>query len=161
VEEEKMTEKLRTTLADQLANSRFFLSIVRAVPEPDKKATNADKISKVRARAVEIKRDLNIMEQELAMTENAARARGKIAEIVRKAEKAAEEISRLQNGRDDWPQRFKTFLVRAKEVATVQEVELDEPTLEKMKQKLVELAKQKSEIDDLDGELEAIIIDSI
>jgi HrpA-like RNA helicase len=161
VEKEILSEELRITLTDQLANSRFFLDSVRAVPEPDKKAANADKISKIRARAADVKRDLNAMEQDLATTDDAARARSKIAEIVKKAEKAAEEISRFQNGREDWPQRFKTFLVRAKEVASAQEVELDEPTLEKMKQKLAELARQKGEMDDLDGELEAIIIDLI
>jgi HrpA-like RNA helicase len=161
VEKEIMSEELRTTLADQLANSRFFLDSVRAVPEPDKKATNSDKISKVRARVADVKRNLKAMEQELSTTDDAARARGKIAEIVRKAEKATEEISRLQSGRGDWPQRFKTFLARAKEIANDQEVELDEQMLEKMKQKLAELAKQKGEVYDLDGELEAIIIDSI
>jgi len=40
-------------------------------------------------------------------------------------------------------------------------VALDEPTMQKIKPKVAELAKRKGEIADLDGELEAIIIDSI
>ena len=76
VEKEKMTEELRTTLMTDLVNSRFFLDAVRAVSKPDKKASNADKISKVHARAVELRRNLNDVEQELATTNDAARARG-------------------------------------------------------------------------------------
>ncbi|MBI5222348.1 MAG: DEAD/DEAH box helicase [Candidatus Magasanikbacteria bacterium] len=161
VEKEKMTEELRATLANQLANARFFLESVRAVPEPDKKATNSDKISKVRAKAAELKRELNGVEQELSTTDNATRARGQVAEIVRKAERAAAEISRLQNSREDWPDRFKTFITKLAEVAKAQDVALDNPTLDKIRPKVAELSKRKGEIVDLAGEVETIIIDSI
>ena len=161
VEKEKMTEELRATLMGDLSNARFFLDAVRAVPEPDKKAANANKISKVRARAAELKRDLNGVEQEISTTDDAARARGKVAEIVKKAERAAEEISRLQNGREDWTTRFKSFMMKLGEVAKAQDVALDDQTSEKIKVKVTELARRKGEVTDLDGELEAIIIDSI
>ena len=161
VEKEKMTEELRSTFMSDLANSRFFLDSVRAVPEPDKKDENAGKISKVRARAIELKRNLNIVEQELATTDDAARARGKVAEIVKRAERAAEEISRFQNGREDWVKRFKLFMSRIAEIAKAQDVGLDNSTIDKIKPKAAELARRKGEIADLDGEAESIIIDSI
>ena len=161
VEKEKMTEELRAALAGQLANARYFLESVRAVPEPDKKAANADKISKVRARAAELKRDLKGVEQELTTTDDAARARGKVAEVVKKAGRSAGEISRLQNGREDWPDRYKIFMARLGEVAKAQDVALDESTLDKIRPKIAELAKRKGEAVDLDGEVETIIIDSI
>jgi HrpA-like RNA helicase len=161
VEKEKMTAELRVTLMSGLANARFFLDSVRAVSEPDKKATNADKISKVRIRAAELKRDLNGVEQEIATTEDAARARGKAADIFRRAERVAEEMSKYQNIREDWPTRFKTFMTKLGEIAKAQDATLDDPTLEKIKTKVAELARSKGEVVDLDGELEAIIIDLI
>ncbi len=160
-EREKMTDELRTILADSLANARFFLDTVRAAPEPDKKAENADKISKLRAKAAEIKRDLNAVEQELKTIDDGPRARGKVADIVKKSEKAAEDLSRLQNGREDWPDRFKTFMNRTKEIAKLQDVELDEATLQKIKTKVTTMARRKGVDADVDGELEGIIIDSI
>lgn len=161
VEKEKMTEGLRKTLIEDLINARFFLDTVRAVPEPNKKTAIADKISKVRARAAEIKRDLNSIEQELVITDDAARARGKVVDIVRRAKRAAEEMARLKNNREDWPDRFKTFMEKLGEIAKTQNVALDAPTLEKIKAKVAELATQRGELADLDGELESIIIDSI
>lgn len=160
-EKEKMTEDLRATLMTDLANSRFFLDTIRAVPEPNKKAANADKISKVRVRAAELKRDLNLVEQELTTTDDATRARGKVAEIVKKSERAAEEISRLQNGREDWPKRFNMFMAKLAEVAKAQDVALDKPAFDRIWPEVAKLAKRKDEITDLDGEVEAIIIDSI
>ncbi len=160
-EKEKMTEELRSALADDLTNSRFFLEAVRAVPEPNKKSANADKISKVRVRATELKRDLAGIEKELSATDDAARARGKVFEIVKKAERAAEEISRFQNGREDWPGRYRSFMAKVEELAKAQDAALDKPALEKIKIKIAELARRKEEPPDLDGEIEAIIIDSI
>lgn len=161
VEKEKMSEELRATLMSDLINARYFLDSVRAVPEPHHKTLNADKISKLRARAAELKRDLNGIEHELTTTDDAASARGKVMTIIKKSEKAAEEISRLQNGREDWPDRFKTFMLKLAEIAKAQDVELDKPTLDKIRPKVGELAKRKGEIEDLEGEIEAIIIDSI
>ncbi|PJA89710.1 MAG: hypothetical protein CO137_02765 [Candidatus Magasanikbacteria bacterium CG_4_9_14_3_um_filter_32_9] len=161
VEKETMTEELRSTLMINLTNSRLFLDVVRSVLEPDKKATNADKISKARTRARELKKDLNGVEQELSITDDTIRIRSKVAEIVRKSERVAEEISRLQNSREDWTDRYKKFMGKLDEVAKAQDVNLDNLTLNKIRQKVVELAKRKDEITDLDGEVEAIIIDSI
>ncbi len=162
VEREKMTEEVRGELVSILGNARIFLDTVRAVPEPtDKKATNADKISKARQKAVDAKRDLNATEMEVATTDDAARARGKVGEIARRAERLAEEIARLHNEREDWTGQFKQFSARMVEIAEVQGVEIDDMLRDKMRPKLIELAKRKGTIEDIDGELEAILIDSI
>ena len=53
------------------------------------------------------------------------------------------------------------FMTKLAEVAKAQDVVLDDLMLGKIRPKVVELAKRKGEIADLDGEAEAIIIDSI
>ena len=84
-----------------------------------------------------------------------------MADIVKKSERAAGEISRLKNGREDWPDRFKTFVAKLAEVAKAQNVVLDNLMLEKIRPKIAELAKRKGEIADIVGELEELIVDSI
>lgn len=161
VERERMSEELRTTLGEQLDIAHFFLASVRAVPEQDKKNSNAKKISNVRTRALEALRSLNEIRRELPTTDNAERARSKVVEIMKKAEKCAKDISRIQNVREDWPELFKEFLLKAKEIAIENDVYLDEAGLKSMKQKLAELAIQSGVQEDLDSKLEEIIFDSI
>lgn len=160
-EKEKMTEDLRASFMGDLTNSRLLIDLIRAVPEPDKKAPNADKVSKLRIRAGELKRDLAEIEQELSATDDADRARGKVTDIVKKVERITVEIARLQNIREDWPDKYKTFMARLVAVAKLQNQALDVATLDKIRPKVAELAKHKGEVADLDGELELIVVDSI
>ncbi len=162
VEREKMTEEVRGELISILGDARIFLDTVRAVPEPtDKKATNADKISKARQKAADAKKDLNATETEVSTSDDAARARGKVGEIARRAERLAEEMARLRNEREDWTGQFKQFSTRMGEIAETQGVEIDDALRDKLRPKLAELAKRKGNIDDIDGELETILVDSI
>jgi DNA repair exonuclease SbcCD ATPase subunit len=157
-----MTDELRTELSDILRSARIFLDTVRAVPEPtDKKTTNADKISKARTRAADAKKDLNAIEGELATIDDALRARGRVGDIARRAEKIAEDMARLKGEREDWTGGFKTVSARMTEIAAGQGVELDDKLQSILRPKLIELAKRKGEIADMDGELESILIDSI
>ncbi len=160
-EKEKITTELRATLENDIANANFFLNAVRAIPEPDPKMKNADKISKVRARAIEIRRSLNIAEQDLGVTDNAEQARDRITGIMRNAERAAAEMAKLQNSREDWPSRFKDFMATLATMAKTLETNLDSTTLEKMKPKVAALAQNKRDPADLNAELEKIIFDSL
>ncbi len=162
VEREKMTEEIRSELSDILRNARIFLDTVRAVPEPtDKKTSNAEKISKARTKAADAKKDLNSIESELATIDDAPRARGRVGDIARRAERLAEDMARLRNEREDWTGQFKTINARMVEIATAQGVEIDEKLQGILRPKLIDLAKQKGEIADLGEELESILIDSI
>ena len=86
---------------------------------------------------------------------------GKVIDIVKRSEKAADEMARLLNKRDDWTSRFKDFMIKMQEIALHQKLELEKEDLEKIKPKLVKLAQQKGDIIDLEDAIEEIIIDSI
>lgn len=73
----------------------------------------------------------------------------------------AEEMARLRNEREDWAGQFKQFNARMVEIAVAQGVEIDDILRDKMRPKLTELAKRKGTIEDIDGELETILVDSI
>lgn len=162
VEREKMTEEVRGELVSILDNARIFLDTVRAVPEPkDRKATNADKISKARQKAADAKKELNATETEVSTSDDAARARGKVGEIAHNAERLAKEMARLRNEREDWTDRFKQFSTRIGEIAKREGVEMNDALREKLQPKLVELAKQKETIDGINEELETILVDSV
>ncbi|OGH84968.1 MAG: hypothetical protein A2493_01735 [Candidatus Magasanikbacteria bacterium RIFOXYC12_FULL_33_11] len=161
VEKVEMTDEIIETLTEQLDNAEFFIETVRAIPEPDKKDPDASKISKLRARAVEIKRELKTLKYEITTTDDVARVSGKVIDIVKRSEKAADEMARLLNKRDDWTSRFKDFMIKMQEIALHQKLELEKEDLEKIKPKLVKLAQQKGDIIDLEDAIEEIIIDSI
>jgi HrpA-like RNA helicase len=160
-EKEAMTEDLRAALLRDIADAHFFLTSVRAVPEPGSKEKNAEKISKVRARAAELRRDLNAVEQNLHITNDAESARGKVDNIFRRAERAAEEMAKLQNGREDWPDRFKTYMAKIDDIAKTLDTALSAAALEKIRTKVAALTRHPGEPDNLDKALEEIIIESI
>jgi hypothetical protein len=161
VEKEKMTEELRAELGRELATARFFLETVRAVPEPDKKADNADKISKIRARAADLKRALNAVERELAASADADRARGQVRDIVKKSEKTAADLARLQKVREDWPDNFQKFMAKLLAAAKDLGEEIKDSAMADIRVKLTALARRRGEVADLDGEIETILLDSI
>jgi chromosome segregation ATPase len=132
------------------------------VPEPAKKQTKTDeKISGVRTKAAIAKKDLHEVATDLAAMDNAGRARSRIGDIARRAERLAEEMARLQGEREGWTERFKEFSLRMAEIATTLEVEVNDTLREKMRPSLIALAKCKKEIDSLDEELEAILVENI
>jgi hypothetical protein len=161
IEKEAMTEALRAILTRDIADAHFFLSIVRAVPEPGAKTVNADKISKVRIRAAELRRELNTVEQSLAITDNAASARGRVTGIINRAERAAREMAKLQHGRENWPTLFKTYMARIDDMAKTLDTTLSAAALEKIRTKVAALARRPGEPENLDKALEEIIIESI
>lgn len=161
VEREKMTEEIRALLLAELANARLFLDNAIVIPEPDKKDPNAGKATKLKAKIKDARRELRDFETELAVMDDATRARGKVAELIRRAESAAKESARLMNKREDWPSVFQQYAARIREIAVAQEAELDDSALKKIYPKLIALAQQKRDPEDLDSELETILIDSI
>jgi len=160
-EREKMTSELRNQFGEELSNARFLWDIVNSIPDAGKKDPNASKIAKLKARIKEAKKELGAFAAELAKTDDASYARGKVADLVRRAESAGKEFARLSNKNEDWPSVLRQCAARVKEIAKEQEVEIDDPTWEKIRVKLASFSQQKNIPEDLDAELESILIDSL
>jgi len=157
-----MTEEVRAELVAALYRTRVFFDAVRAVAEPkDKTMTNADKISKVRVKAGEAKAALNALDAEILTMEDASSARGKVADIGRRAEKLAEDMARFQGWREDWTEQFKQFMRRLEAIAVVLDVPVDSTVRDAVKAEVMSLAKRKGEVTDLDGRLETILVESL
>ena len=159
-EREAMTEERKDKFKTQLDTADTFIDYVRSIPEPIHKAKNGEKISKTRAKAAEIRKDLKIYLDEFTKTEDVERTEGKVNELFKRADKVAREMAFLQGGREDWPDQFILLMDRLLEIAKDQSVELLPEQLAAVRKKVSDLAR-KPALEDIEAELETVILEVI
>ncbi len=158
-EKEKMTDELRTIMQSELNTARFFLDLGRTLVIMGAKGALADKIAKLRAKSTGYKNELKEVVRELADTDTAPRMRGKVTEIIRKSDKVAEDVGRLENVRDDWTYRFKHYMDRIVEIANIQEIIIDDTMYTKMRPLVAAKARAREEYGDIDEVLLSILVE--
>lgn len=161
-EREQITEELRAELTEMLRKARVFVDVVRAAQVPsNKKDPNFNNISKLIVRANTARDSINELRRDLTTATDAPRFRGNIGAAARSAEKMATEMAKLLNERTDWTERYDVFARRIKDLAEALEVEIDSTLEGKIRPLIIQLAKEKDEEIDFDGELETILVDNI
>ncbi|MFA5020936.1 MAG: ATP-dependent RNA helicase [Patescibacteria group bacterium] len=161
-EREILTEELRSNFAEELVNARLFLDIAASIREPEYKGgPEIAKIQKLKEKIKEIKKDLGLLEKELRNADNTDRMRSKVAELVKKAENAAQQSARLAGQKDGWIKDYRHYLLTIKKMAQDNEVELSAEGLGKIRSKAAALAQRILAEPDVEIELENIFVDSI
>ncbi|MFH2062537.1 MAG: ATP-dependent RNA helicase [bacterium] len=168
VQAELMTDELRESLSSELAAARFYLDKVLATRKPElpkkgqKKDKTAEGILKVIGRAGELKKQLATeIEPELAAADEADRIRGRVREVVRRAENAAGELHKLKDGQEDWTDRFKRFMAMVEQLAVEQGEELNESARSKIRSGVSGLASLPTDPPDLDDQIELILLEAM
>jgi len=161
VQEEKMTEDLRAQFMADINAAETVMTMAMSAADVDKKDPRAQKITKLKAKAKESRKELLAFKADLATSDNAERMRGKTVEFTKRADAIAKEYAKLFNVREDWHDAYKRYAARLLELAAEQEVALDEAAKQNARRKLIALAQQAQEPKEINVELETILIDSL
>jgi len=151
---ETMTPELRAKLTEKLNLPKLFLEDAAKTKAP--KPEDPKLVKAIKSAQDKLKR-LKEIAAELERLDNVERARGLINEITGPADKLPGEVARLLRLNENWPAVYRELVeVFIPEIATDYGVELSSDLWEKMKPRLIILAKERNQ-DGLRAKAEEIL----
>ncbi len=150
VRKEVMTDAVRQNLTFDLTVARDVLEGLRkdlpSVKTGGKLTDLEEKQVKLRKMVVDRLTDLKTIEGEIGKTDDVASARGKVGDIVKRAEKAAQEVARVLGGQAALLSRYRDILELIPVIEEEWGGKLSDEGMEKLVPKLMALAKRSDDV---------------
>lgn len=162
MEKEIMTDELRATFVEELANARLFIDTADKITKPaNPRSSDVEKLQKLKVKIKEIRKELNSFENDMKSIDDPGKIRSKIAELTKKAENAAEQSARLSEKNGDWTKNFRQYMAEIKNLAQEAEVDLTAEAMSKIRSEIAALAQRIIAENEIQAELENIFISNI